>query len=179
MQIMVSPVSSSAKSEHHLHPPKHDSDDHENLKPATLRDSMRSEPTASTSFLQILQAEQWTRHLGRLTEYLTFSWPVWPVCWERLKSGGEGDSRGWDGWMASLTQWTWVWVNSGSWWWTGRPGMLQSMGSQRVWTERLNWATELNCDNNVPWPPNFVGDKRDLDIILNVPRPGVGIGMSL
>ena len=54
-----------------------------------------------------------------------------PWCWERLKAG-EGDNRGWDGWMASLTQWTWVWVNSRSWWWTGRPGVLQSMGSQRV-----------------------------------------------
>ena len=58
-----------------------------------------------------------------------------PWCWERLKAGGEGDDRGWDGWMASLTQWTWVWVDSGSWWWTGRLGMLQSIGSQRVWTE--------------------------------------------
>ena len=47
----------------------------------------------------------------------------------KLKAGGKGDYRGWDGWMASLTQWTWIWVNSGSWWWTGRPGMLQSMGS--------------------------------------------------
>jgi len=55
-----------------------------------------------------------------------------PWCWERLKAGGEGDDRGWDGWMASPTQWTWVWVNSRSWWWTGRPGVLQSMGSQRV-----------------------------------------------
>ena len=64
-----------------------------------------------------------------------------PWCWKRLKAGGEGDDRGWDGWMASLTQWTWVWVNSSSWWWTGRPGMLQSMGSQRV---RLNRANELN-----------------------------------
>ena len=62
-----------------------------------------------------------------------------PWCWERLKAGGEGDDRGWDGWMASLTRWTWVWVNSGSWWQTGRPGVLQSMGSQRV---RHNWATE-------------------------------------
>ena len=53
-----------------------------------------------------------------------------PWCWERFKARGEGDNRGWDGWMASPTQWTWVWVNSGSWWWTGRPGMLQSMGSQ-------------------------------------------------
>ena len=64
-----------------------------------------------------------------------------PWCWERLRAGGEGDDRGWDGWMASLTRWTWVWVNSGSWWWTGRPGVLQSMGLQRVGHE---WATELN-----------------------------------
>ena len=62
-------------------------------------------------------------------------------CWERLKAGGEGDDRGWDGWMASPTQWTWDWVNSGSWWWTGKPGMLQSMGLQRVGN---NWMTELN-----------------------------------
>ena len=56
----------------------------------------------------------------------------------------EGDNRGWDGWMASLTQWTWVWVNSRSWWWTGRPGVLQFMGSQRV---RHDWATELKANN--------------------------------
>jgi len=67
-----------------------------------------------------------------------------PWCWERLRSGGEGDNRGWDGWMASLTRWTWVWVNSRSWWWTGRPGMLQFMGCKESdTTERLNW-TELN-----------------------------------
>ena len=63
-----------------------------------------------------------------------------PWCWERLRAGGEGDDRGWDGWMASLTQWTWVWVDSGGWWWTGRTGVLQSMGSQRV---RNDWSTEL------------------------------------
>ena len=63
-----------------------------------------------------------------------------PWCWERLKVGGEGDDRGWDGWMASLTRWTWAWVNSGSWWWTGRPGGLWFMGSQRVGHD---WATEL------------------------------------
>ena len=55
-----------------------------------------------------------------------------PWCWEGLKVGGEGDDRGWDGWTVSLTQWTWVWASSGSWWQTGKPGMLQSMGSQRV-----------------------------------------------
>ena len=62
---------------------------------------------------------------------------------ERLKAGGEMDYREWDGWMASPTQWTWVWVNSGSWWWTGRPGVLQSMGLQRVghdWVTELNWT---------------------------------------
>ena len=64
-----------------------------------------------------------------------------PWCWERLKVGGEGDDWGWDGWMASSVWWTWVWVGSGSWWWTGKPGVLQSMGSQRV---RQDWATELN-----------------------------------
>ena len=55
-----------------------------------------------------------------------------PRCWERLKAGGEGDNRGWDGWMASLTHWTWVWASSRSWWWTGKLGVLQSMGLQRV-----------------------------------------------
>ena len=62
-------------------------------------------------------------------------------CWEGLGAGREGDDRGWDGWMASPTQCTWVWVNSGSWWWTGRPGMLPFMGLQRVGRD---WATELN-----------------------------------
>ena len=62
-------------------------------------------------------------------------------CWEGLGTGGEGDDPGWDGWMASLTQWMWVWVNSGRWWWTGRPGELWFMGWQRV---RHDWATELN-----------------------------------
>ena len=55
-----------------------------------------------------------------------------PCCWERLKAGGKGDDRGWDGWMASPTRWTWIWVNSRSGWWTGKPGVLQFMGSQGV-----------------------------------------------
>ena len=66
-------------------------------------------------------------------------------CWERL-TAGEGGNRGWDDWMASPTQWTWVWVNSGSWWWTGRPGVLWFMGSQRVGHD---WATELNWTRSV------------------------------
>ena len=64
-----------------------------------------------------------------------------PDAWERLKAGGEGDDRGWDGWMASPTQWTRVWASSRSWWWTGKPCVLQSMGLRRI---RHNWASELN-----------------------------------
>ena len=79
------------------------------------------------------------QYFGHLMRRLT-QWKR-PWCWEGLKVGGEGVDRGWDGWMASPTQCTWDWVNSGSWWWTGRPGVLQSIGSQRV---RHDWATELN-----------------------------------
>ena len=64
-----------------------------------------------------------------------------PWCWERLKAGGEGDNGGWDSWMASPTWWTWVWGSFGSWWWTGRSSVLQSMGLQRIGHD---WATELN-----------------------------------
>ena len=64
-----------------------------------------------------------------------------PWCSERLKAGGEGDDRGWDDWMASMTRLTWVWVSSRSWWWTGKPGVLQTVGLQRV---RHDWVTEVN-----------------------------------
>ena len=80
-------------------------------------------------------------------------------CWERSKAGGEGDNRGWDGWMASPTQWTWVWVSSRRWWRTGKPGMLQSMESQRV---RHNWATEhhhLRSTNLWPKGKNIKWEK--------------------
>jgi len=79
--------------------------------------------------------------------YLKRSW-----CWERLKVGGEGDNSGWDGWMASLTQWTWVWASSRSWWWTGKTGVLQSVGSQRVvhdWA--LNWTDSEKADIDIAW----------------------------
>ena len=90
----------------------------------------RSDVEAETPILWATWCEELT-HLKR------------PWCWERLRAGGEGDDRGWDGWMASPTRWTWVWVDSRSWWWTGRPGVLQFMGSQSQtrlseWTE-LNW----------------------------------------
>ena len=71
-----------------------------------------------------------------------------PWCWETLRAGGEGDDRGWDGWMASATRWTWVWVDSRSWWWAGRPGMLWFMGLQRVgqdWVTELNWSKTSKC----------------------------------
>ena len=73
-----------------------------------------------------------------------------PWCWERLRAGGERDDRGWDGWMASPTRWPRVWVDSGGWWWTGRPGVLWFMGSQRVrhdWGTELNWITLLYSRN--------------------------------
>ena len=82
--------------------------------------------------------------LATLCEELTH-WKR-PWCWEILKAGGEGNDRGWDGWMALLTWWTWMWASSGSWWWTGKPGVLRSMGSQKVghnWVTKLNW-TEFN-----------------------------------
>ena len=90
------------------------------------------------------------------------SWLIW--CWERLKAG-EGDNRGWDGWMASPTQCSWVWVNSGSWQWTGRPGVLRSMGLQSQtrlsdWTEpnhvhiltreRLSWPAISQSNIRIP-----------------------------
>ena len=75
-----------------------------------------------------------------------------PWCWEGLGAGEEGDDGGWDGWMASPTRWTWVWVNSGSWWWTGRPGMLWFMGSQRVghnWRDLAAAAAVYRSNTNV------------------------------
>ena len=72
-------------------------------------------------------------------------WTHWkrPWCWERLKAGGEGDDRGWDGWMASPTWWTWVWVGCGSWWWIGRPWGAALHGVMKGWAWLSDW-TELN-----------------------------------
>ena len=92
----------------------------------------------------------------------------------KIKVGGEDDDRGWDGWMASLTQWIWVWVDSGSWWWTGRPGVLQSMGSQRVghnWAAELNWNIWNKNNTNLTgllWKSNELDELKstDLDVWL-------------
>ena len=99
-------------------------------------------PKGNQSWIFIGRTDCWSWNSNTLAtscEEVTHWKRLW--CWERLRARGEGDDRGWDGWMASLTQWIGVWVDSGSWWWTGRPGMLRFMGSQRV---GHNWATELN-----------------------------------
>ena len=91
----------------------------------------------------MLKLQYFGHFMGKLTHWAR------PWCWERLKAGGEGDNRGWDGWMASLTRWIWVWASSGSWWWTGKPDVRQSMGSQRVkhdWETELNWTQHLLMD---------------------------------
>ena len=75
-----------------------------------------------------------------------------PWCWEGLGAGGEGDNRGWDGWMASPTRWAWVWVNSRSWWWTGRSGVLRFMGSQRV---KHDGVTSLSLFTFMHWRRNW------------------------
>ena len=77
-----------------------------------------------------------------------------PWCWESLRAVGEWDDRGWDGWMASRTQWTWVWMDSRSWWWTGMPGVLRFMGSRRVghnWATELNWTQLYSTGNSAPY----------------------------
>ena len=76
-------------------------------------------------------------------------------CWERLKAGGKGDDRGWDGWMASLTQWTWVWSSSGRWWRTRKPGVLQFIGLKRI---KNNWVTEQQV-KNVAYGLKYTGSR--------------------
>ena len=82
------------------------------------------------------------QYFGHLMRRGDSSEKIW--CWEGLKAGGEGDDRGWDGWMATLTLWTWVWVNSGSWWLAGRPGILKFMGSWELDCEE-SWALKNWC----------------------------------
>ena len=91
----------------------------------------------------------WGRKESDTTERLNWTELNLLLMLKTLKAGREGDDRGWDGWIASPAQWTWVWASSGSWWWTGKPGALQSMGSQRG---RHGWATPLNSGPpGIPW----------------------------
>ena len=106
--------------------------------PLDCKESILKE-TSPERLLEGLMLKLKLQYLATWCEELTHWKRLW--WWERLRAGGEGDDRGWNGWMASLTPWTWVWSRSGSWWWTGNPGLLQSMGLQRV---RHDWAPELN-----------------------------------
>ena len=113
-------------------------------------------------------------------------------CWERLKAGGAGDNRGWDVWMASPIQWTWIWVRSGSWWWTGKPGVLQFMRSQsRTQLEWLNWTSItiyylfiIGCVRSQLWHTGSTPEHAGPVVVMHglscftacgilVPRPGV------
>ena len=100
-------------------------------------------PRYSLEGLMLKLKLQYFGHLIRRTDSL-----VTTLMLGKLKAGGEGNDRRWDGWMTSPTQWTWVWASSGSWTWTGRPGMLHSVGSQRV---RPDWVTELNWNEHFLW----------------------------
>ena len=107
--------------------------------------------------------------LASWQEELTHLKRLW--FWERLKAGAEGDDRRWDGWMPSPTQWTWVRVNSGSWWWTGRHGMLQSMGSQRVehdWATELNWGRSREMESSRGYVQEKTGVRRAVPYTLGI-----------
>ena len=116
--------------------------------PWTARKSNQSilkelNPQYSLEGLMLKLKFQYFCHLMWKTDSLEKTW-----CWESLKVGGEGNSRGEDGWMASRTQWTWFWDSSGRWWRTGMPGVLQSMGLQRVGTWLSNWTTAYCTEKN-------------------------------
>ena len=111
--------------------------------PRTARRSSQSmlkeiSPGISLEGMMLKLKLQYFGHLMQRVDHWKRLW-----CWEGLGAGGEGDDRGWDGWMASLTRWMWVYANLGSWWWTGMSGVLWFMGSQRdghVWATELNWT---------------------------------------
>ena len=95
-------------------------------------------------FIEGLMLKLKLQYFGHLMQRTHWKRPWW---WERLKAGEEGDDREWDGWMASVTRWKWVWASSGSWWWTGKPGVLQSVGLQS--RTRLSDWIELNVYLNL------------------------------
>ena len=143
-------------------------------KSQMLRHSSKLLKLDATKLSVVPREEAWWRYSGwrysslegLMLKWNSSTWATWgeelthwkrPWCWERLKARGEGDNRGWDGWMASPTRWTWGWVSFRSWWWTGKPGMLQSVGLGR--SVKHDWATELK------WT--------DLQLILRVAETSV------
>ena len=113
---------------------------------------LQGDPT-SPSYRRLVLGVHWKNWCWSWNSNILATWceelTHWerPWCWEGLRVGGEGDDREWDGWMASPTQWTWVWVDSSSWWWTGRPDVLRFIGSQRVghdWVTELNWTESIH-----------------------------------
>ena len=120
----------------------------------------KDHPGRSLEGMMLKLKLQYFGHLMRRVAHWKRFW-----CWEGFGAGEEGDDGGWDGWMASPTRWTRVWVNSGSWWWTRRPGVLQFMGSQRVrhyWETELNWTLMTQMVKNLPgmwgiWVQSLVG----------------------
>ena len=135
--------------------------DSKEIKPVNLKGNQ------SWIFIGRIGAGAWTSNtLATWCEVLTHL--KRPLCWERLKAGGQVDDRGWGGWRASPTQWTWVWASSRSWWWTGKPDVLQSMGSQRV---RYDWATELNWLKSSLDMLGFPGSSAGKESTYNVETP--------
>ena len=124
------------------------------LSPLHCKEIQPIHPKGDQSWIFIGRADAeaettvfWSHDFGKERSHLKRPW-----CWKRLRAG-EGDDRGWDGWMASRTQWTWVWVNARSWWWPGRPSALQSMRLQRVghdWATELNWVYIYICQSQSP-----------------------------
>ena len=116
--------------------------------PLDCKETKPVNPKGNQPWIFIRRTDGWSwssNTLATWCEELTY-W-IRPWCWERLRAGGEGDNRGWNGWMASPTGWTWVWASSGSLWWTRKPGLLQPLGShnwgQLDTTECLNWISQM------------------------------------
>ena len=140
----------------------------------TLENPLDSSRRSNQSILKEISPEYSLEGLILKLKLQYFGHLVWnlthwkrPWCWKRLKAEGEGGIRAWDGWMASLTWWTWVWAVSRSWWWRGKPGGLQSMGSQS-WTWLSDW-TELNMTIQSPldeWKDIMACSSQSLDGLL-------------
>ena len=122
------------------------------------------------SLEELMLKLQYFGHLMWRTDSLERPW-----CWERLKAG-EREDRGWDGWMASLTQWTWVWAGSGSLWWTRKPSMLQSMGSQKSWTWLSDWKVAEKWEEDKQWLERHKGPWRAGLLTLNGHGPHLWVG---